>query len=127
MLTLVVEFGRQREKFQLKDPINVDLLENEIKSNLGLDHGNAYLIEIFDEQIDEYLDLTSTSFLSRRISLFKGQIISRQFNPPLSQTKVSKEQVMGLITLKSCENSLQKCDHNYCNIVFVISLSSWHL
>lgn len=111
MLTLVVEFGRQRRKFELKDPkIDVDLLENEIKSNFGLVHRNEndYFVQIYDEQINDYLDLTSNSFLSKATNLFKGQIISRQFNSPPVQTKVSKQQVVGLITLESCENSLLK-------------------
>ena len=110
MLTLVIEFGRQRRKFELKDPIDVDLLENEIKSNFGLDHRNEndYFIQIYDEQINDFLDLTSNSFLSRTTNLFKGQILSRQLNPPILQTKVSKQQVVGLITLESAENSLQK-------------------
>ena len=110
MLTLVIEFGRQRRKFELKDPIDVDLLENEIKSNFGLDHRNEnyYFIQIYDEQINDFLDLTSSSFLSRNTNLFKGQMLSRQLNSPQLQTKVSKQQVVGLVTLESCENSLQK-------------------
>lgn len=110
MVTLVVEFGRQRRKFQLKHPIDVDLLENEIKSNFGIDHRtrNDYFVQIYDEQIQDYLDLTSNSFESNQIHLFKGQILSRQSDQTIIQTKVSKQQVVGLITLESAENSLQK-------------------
>ena len=37
MLRLVIEYGRQRRKFDLIDPINIGLLENEIKSRFNID------------------------------------------------------------------------------------------
>jgi hypothetical protein len=59
--------------------------------------------------VNDYLDLTSNSFISTNNHLIKGQIISPQLDSHQQmQTKVSKQQVVGLITLESCENSLQK-------------------
>ena len=122
MITLVIEFGRQRRKFDLKDPIDIDFLENEIKSNFGIDHRNRndYFIQIFDEFINDYLDLTSNSFQSTAKNFFKGQILSRQFDQPVIQTKVSKQQVVGLITLESAENSLQKWSQLLQRIFFIL-------
>ncbi len=111
MLTLVIEYGRQRRKFDLRQPIDIGLLENQIKSTFGIEdrNNNDYLIQICDEQVNDYLDLTSNSFISTNNHLIKGQIISQQFDSHQQmQTKVSKQQVVGLITLESCENSLQK-------------------
>ncbi|UJR24722.1 hypothetical protein I4U23_006094 [Adineta vaga] len=111
MLTLVIEFGRQRRKFDLRHPIEVDLLENQIKSTFGIDDKNhcEYLIQIFDEQIHEYLDLSSDSFISTNNNVIKGQMISRQMENSFQyQTKVSKQQVVGLITLESIHTSLQQ-------------------
>jgi len=110
MLTLVVEFGRQRRKFDVRFPIDIDLLENQIKSTFGIDNRNKneYLIQIYDEQINDYLDLTSDSFISTNNNVIKGQIISRQLNSSQQFIpKVSKQQIVGLITLESIENSLQ--------------------
>jgi hypothetical protein len=109
MLTLIIQFGLQRRKFHFEDPINIDLIENEIKSRFGIEDENKinYFIQIYDEQVNDYLDLTSDSFISRNNNLIKGQILSRQFNSLQIQPKVSKEQVVGLITLESIENSLQ--------------------
>jgi hypothetical protein len=128
MLTLVIEFGRQRRKFDLRHPIDIGLLENQIKSTFGIDdrNNNDYLIQIYDEEVHDYLDLTSNSFISTNNNLIKGQIISRQLNSHQIQPKVSKQQVVGLITLESCENSLQKwsqlLQRNYC-ISFISNLS----
>ena len=110
MVTLIIEFGRQRRKFDLKDPTDIHSVENEIKSNFGIDHRNRndYFIQIYDELINDYLDLTSNSFQSNKNHFFKGQMLSRQFDQPIIQTKVSKQQVVGLITLESAENSLLK-------------------
>jgi hypothetical protein len=109
MLTLVIEFGLQRRKFDLRHPIDIGLVENEIKSRFGIDdrNNNEYLIQIYDEQVNDYLDLTSDSFISTNNDLIKGQIISRQVNSQQFIPKVSKQQVVGLITLESIENSLQ--------------------
>ncbi|CAF3786890.1 unnamed protein product [Rotaria magnacalcarata] len=106
MLTLVIEFGRQRRKFDLKYPIDINLLENEIKSKFDIEeeNSNEYLIQIYDEQINDYIDLTSDfSYLTNNKNLIKGQIISRQLKP-----KVAKQQIVGLITLESIETSLEK-------------------
>ncbi|CAF3339151.1 unnamed protein product [Rotaria socialis] len=107
MLTLVIEFGRQRRKIDLKHhPIDINLLENEIKSKFDIEEENSndYLIQIYDEQINDYIDLTSDfSYLTSNKNLIKGQIISRQLKP-----KVAKQQIVGLITLESIENSLEK-------------------
>jgi len=110
MLTLIIEFGRQRRKFDLIHPIDIGLLENEIKSTFGIEdrNNNEYLIQIYDEQVNDYLDLTSDSFISTNNNLIKGQIISRQLNSFPIQPKVTKQQVVGLITLESIENSLQQ-------------------
>ncbi len=110
MLTLVIEFGRQRRKFDLRHPIDIGLLENQIKSTFGIEdrNNNEYFIQIYDEEVNDYLDLTSNSFISTNNNLIKGQIISRQCNSHQIQPTVSKQQVVGLITLESCENSLQK-------------------
>jgi hypothetical protein len=128
MLTLVIEFGRQRRKFDLRHPIDIGSLENQIKSTFGIDdrNNNDYLIQIYDEEVHDYLDLTSNSFISTNNNLIKGQIISRQLNSHQIQPKVSKQQVVGLITLESCENSLQKwsqlLQRNYF-ILFISNLS----
>jgi hypothetical protein len=101
MLTLVIEYGRQRRKFDLRQPIDIGLLENQIKSTFGIEdrNNNDYLIQICDEQVNDYLDLTSNSFISTNNHLIKGQIISQQFDSHQQmQTKVSKQQVVGLIT-----------------------------
>jgi hypothetical protein len=107
---LVIEFGRQRRKFDLRNPIDIGLLENQIKSTFGIDdrNNNDYLIQIYDEEVHDYLDLTSNSFISTNNYLIKSRIIPRQLNSHQIQSKVSKQQVVGLITLESCENSLQK-------------------
>jgi hypothetical protein len=109
MLTLVIEFGRQRRKFDLRHPIDIGLVENQIKSTFGIEDRNntEYLIQIYDEQVHDYLDLTPDSFISTNNNLIKGQIIPRQLNSQQFIPKVSKQQVVGLITLESIENSLQ--------------------
>ena len=96
MITLVIEFGRQRRKFDLKDPIDIDFLENEIKSNFGIDHRNRndYFIQIFDEFINDYLDLTSNSFQSTTNNFFKGQILSRQFDQPIFKQKFPNNKLL---------------------------------
>ncbi|CAF1190396.1 unnamed protein product [Adineta steineri] len=112
MLTLVIEFGRQRRKFDLKHPIDIGLLENQIKSTFGIEDKNnsEYLIQIYDEFVKNYLDLTSESFLStnNNNNIIKGQIISSQINSFQFQPKVTKQQVVGLITLESIQESLQQ-------------------
>ena len=110
MLTLVIEFGRQRRKFDLRHPIDIGSLENQIKSTFGIEdqYYKDYFIQIYDDEVNDYLDLTSNSFVSTNNNLIKGQLISRESNSPQIQPKVSKQQVVGLITLESCENSLQK-------------------
>ncbi len=125
---LVIEFGRQRRKFDLRHPIDIGLLENQIKSTFGIDHrnNNDYLIQIYVEEVHDYLDLTSNSLISTNNNLIKGQIIPRQLNSHQIQSKVSKRQVVGLITLESCENSLQKwsqlLQRNY-SIYFIFNFS----
>ncbi len=66
MLTLLTEFYRQRQKFDLIHPIDIGSLENQIKSTFGIDdpNNNEYLIQIYDSEVDDYLDLTSESFIS---------------------------------------------------------------
>lgn len=110
MLTLVIEFGRQRRKFHFTEPIDIDSIENEIKSNFCIDeqNKNEYLIQVYDEQINDYLDLTLDLLKSTNKNLFKGQIISSQLNSFEFQTKVTKQQIVGLITLESIENSIIK-------------------
>ncbi|CAF1588467.1 unnamed protein product [Adineta ricciae] len=111
MLTLVVEFGRQRRKFDLKHPIDIDLLENQIKSAFSVEdkYNFEYLIQIYDEQIHEYLDLALDSFVSTNNNVIKGQMISRRMDNSFQyQPKVSKQQVVGLITLESVHTSLQQ-------------------
>lgn len=110
MVTLVVEFGRQRRKFELRQPIDVDALENQIKSSFRIDDVTAddYLIQIFDEHVHEYLDLACDSFDSSNNNVIKGQIIPRQVDPCRLPPKVSKQQVVGLMTLESIQNSLQQ-------------------
>jgi hypothetical protein len=121
MLTLIIEFGRQRRKFDLIHPIDIGLLENEIKSTFGIEdrNNNEYLIQIYDEQVNDYLDLTSDSFISTNNNLIKGQIISRQLNSFPIQPKVTKQQVVGLITLESIENSLQQWSQLLQRIFFI--------
>ncbi|CAF1247097.1 unnamed protein product [Rotaria sp. Silwood1] len=127
MLTLVIEFGRQRRKFDLINPIDINLLENKIKSSFGIENENEneYIIQIYDEQINDYLDLTSDLFNSinnnNNNNIIKGQIISRQFNSFQYQTKVTKQQVVGLITLESIENSLLNWSQLLQHIQFEIS------
>lgn len=76
-----------------------------------IDH--CYLFyETFDRCTDSGSNIRTSSnsaFLSTNNNLIKGQIISRKFNShqPIL-TKISKQQVVGLITLESCENSLEK-------------------
>ena len=110
MLTLIIEFGRQRRKFDLTHPIDIGLIENQIKSTFDIEdrNNNDYLIQIYDEEVNDYLDLTSESFISTNNNLIKGQIIPRQLNSYSIQPKVTKQQVVGLVTLESIENSLQK-------------------
>ncbi len=52
MLTLVIEYGRQRRKFDLRQPIDIGSLENQIKSTFGIEdrNNNDYLIQIYDER-----------------------------------------------------------------------------
>ncbi|CAF1021386.1 unnamed protein product [Rotaria sordida] len=110
MLTLVIEFGRQRRKFDLIHPIDINLLENQIKLAFNIEdqNNNDYIIQIYDEQINDYLDLTPDLFNSTNKNLLKGQIILRELNSFQFQPKVTKQQIVGLITLESIENSLQK-------------------
>jgi hypothetical protein len=110
MLRLVIEYGLQRRKFDLINPIDIGSLENQIKSTFNIEdrNNNEYLIQIYDEEIDDYLDLTSESFISTNNHLIKGKIIPRQSNSFQCISKVTKEQIVGLITLESVENSLQK-------------------
>ena len=59
--------------------------------------------------MNDYLDLTSESFISTNNYLIKGQIISTSIKFIIHfKLKVTKEQVVGLITLESIENSLHK-------------------
>ena len=111
MLTLVVEFGRQRRKFDLKHPIDIGLLENQIKSAFSVEdkYNSEYLIQIYDEQIHEYLDLALDSFVSTNNNVIKGQMILRRMDNSLQyQPKVCKQQIVGLITLESVHTSLQQ-------------------
>jgi hypothetical protein len=59
-----------------RHPIDIGLVENQIKSTFGIEdrNKNEYFIQIYDEQINDYLDLISNSFISTNNKLIKGQI-----------------------------------------------------
>lgn len=122
MLTLVIEFSRQRRKFNLQDNIDINLLEDYIKRSFSIEneHLNDYIIQIFDEEINDFIDLTSDSLNLINKPLIKGQIISRHIESFHYQPKVAKEQIVGLITLESIEKSLEKWSKLIQSKIFVL-------
>ena len=114
MVKLIIEFGRQRRKFDLIDPIDIDSVENEIKLSFDIDrkHLEDYLIQIYDEEINDFLDLTSDCFQSIQSNFIKGQIVCKQIHSPSFANEVLKEDIVGLVTLESLFHSLQNWSHN---------------